>query len=442
MHRWKCELPCGRCADAVSGTTMAFRSHTRPTVNERLWLHSLGIVCLIGLVGCSQSKPVEERPGPGAVKTVTENAQGVRVVQYDELSREGTLAIVEEPLLVIGDAGRADDVLLVRLGDVHLLDDGRVVVVERQAEEILVFGPDGALQTRFGGEGQGPGEFQAVLRTEVGTENRFFVWDQIAQRLTTFTLEGEVLESVRTGRLSGMRFFVQDLFPDGGLLLSKYEPLEQGAGQGVVRLAETMMRWSAQRPDDLEGLAERTIARSYRDSAGVTRSLPLVADPIPGYAATREGIYLIDGVEFEYDRLDLAGAHEQVVRVAEEAEAISEEFFEAYKEDRLAEAPASVQPRLRLFYQEMPVPEFLPMVDQIFVDGAQRVWIRRYRVTRQEEQVFHVFEQDGSVVGTVRLPAQLEFRTATEDRLVGVWRDELDEPTVRIWALGATTAQQ
>ena len=153
-------------------------------------------------------------------------------------------------------------------------------------------------------------------------------------------------------------------------------------------------------------------------------------------AAGDDALYVSPAGTFEFHRYRLDGSLERIVRVNEEAAAITPDFVAEFIRTRVENFDAPRRDDVRAAYAEMPFPERFPQVDDLHVDDENHVWLRRFRPPPADvDQVFHVFGPAGNLAGTVHLPASLEFRLATRDRLIGVWRDELDVQSLRIYGL-------
>jgi len=100
-----------------------------------------------------------------------------------------------EPEVRIGTTVRTepDSLGVIRLPDafelvkgVAPLPDGRVVVLEAQAQELRIFNSDGAHVATFGARGEGPGEFNDANGLLVGTDGRIRVNDPRNARISLF----------------------------------------------------------------------------------------------------------------------------------------------------------------------------------------------------------------------------------------------------------------
>lgn len=319
------------------------------------------------------------------------------------------------------------------IGDVQLLPDGALVVAEQDAQEIRVFDAGGAFVRSFGRKGQGPGEFEYLRKLAVRGDH-ILAWDS-AQRLSTFTLAGELVSTVRTNNIGeNPNTATEGFFGDGSMLVALGELIPPTTGD-VFEVRATLVRWDPDAPEDLVTFATIDSGRFQVDEqTGSSWSIPFVprTEPVAADAA----VYVSPTGAFEVQRYRLDGSLERIVRVNEQAAPVNAEFLAEYIQERIDAAAEERREELRARYEAMPFPEHFPIIDALYVDDGQNVWVRRYRADpADQQQILHVFDADGLLAGTIHLPANLEFRLATRDRFIGLWRDELDVQSVRIYAL-------
>lgn len=78
---------------------------------------------------------------------------------------------------------------------------GRIYVLEFQAQEVRVFGPDGSFLRRIGARGEGPGEFQRARAITLRDQRELWVLDIDPPRWSIFDLEGVLIDThPRDGR--------------------------------------------------------------------------------------------------------------------------------------------------------------------------------------------------------------------------------------------------
>lgn len=120
----------------------------------------------------------------------------------------------QEPILEIGVLEGEEAYQLFRVGGAVRLGDGRIVVANTGTRQMRVFGADGRFTQSFGGEGEGPGEFQWPSRIRKLGGDTLMVWDSEIQRITLMNGEGSVL-GVAPLRVSSTNLFPGDEWVTG-----------------------------------------------------------------------------------------------------------------------------------------------------------------------------------------------------------------------------------
>jgi hypothetical protein len=373
---------------------------------------------------------------------VLSDSAGVEVLEYAAFPGGPGFGWVLErdPLLSVGLIDGDDPYLFSRVGDVYLREDGSLVVVENDAEEVRIFDAAGAFVRRFGGAGDGPGEFQATSQSRL-IGDTIEIWDAITDRITAYTLSGQF---IRTEHLEvpGESRRVAGLFPDGGFLVET-GGVTGRVPDGKVEVIQAQTRWGPERPDHLDTLA--LTATGMYSNAGVMMTLPFNASGAE--ALTEDAFYLAPGGRLEYRRYGLDGSLRRIVRGGEEPLPVDAASRAAYLDQqrrnfeqlRSAEISANtdILERALSVLSDAPTAESFPMVDQIVVDDGRRIWIRRYvsEYSDQDNQTWLVFDTSDAPAGSLTLPRNLTVKAVYGDRIVGVWRDELGVQTVRVYGI-------
>ena len=100
--------------------------------------------------------------------------------------------------LEIGEMAGDDPYLFSYIVAVAADEQGRVIVADRDAVEIRVFGPEGDFAFHFGGRGEGPGEFGDICCMEFGPDGE--LWVRESARYSTFVLDSASAEHRRVLR--------------------------------------------------------------------------------------------------------------------------------------------------------------------------------------------------------------------------------------------------
>lgn len=148
------------------------------TFAPRSW--PLAALPLTALAGCGDAAP-----GPAAWRVAMDTLPtGVpRVTNTPPAEGVEPTWVIEEELRV-GTAMGEGAGSFGQLKGLAVLSDGRIAVLDAQAQEVRVFGPDGAHQATFGRKGAGPGEFEGAWGLMRGADDRLWVPDHRNNRMS------------------------------------------------------------------------------------------------------------------------------------------------------------------------------------------------------------------------------------------------------------------
>lgn len=325
-----------------------------------------------------------------------------------------------------------------RVVDLLADEDGRVYVLDAQAQEIRIFGPDGDFLHAIGREGQGPGEFDEAIAMGWGPEGELRVIDLANGRVSSFWPDGELIGSkpIPGG------FFVSPwpgaFLPDGGLIT-----VVPGRVDGEFRMS--LVRYdSAMAPVDTLARPEFEGEENYFEiageeggglRAGVPYSASLVYDLDPSgffWVARNTARYRIEKISFDGDTLL------RIERPFERAPLTGAEIDSAVASMRWFSDQGGRIDRSKF-------PDRKPTIQRIFGTATGHLMVEP--VTDEFGSGFgaapstlDVFDASGPYLGALPLPAG--FRTAGPEpvflgeKLYAVVRDELDVSYVVQFAVG------
>jgi hypothetical protein len=147
---------------------------------------------LIPAAGCGSDSPAVGAGWAVVVDTLATGA--VRVVNVPPPSGIEPRWVLEEGLRI----GSVDGDGPASFGQIKGLvvdDDERIIVLDAQAQEIRVFGPDGGYLRTLGRRGEGPGELRNANGLMLGRDGRLRVPDPQLGRLSVFDVERGFEES-------------------------------------------------------------------------------------------------------------------------------------------------------------------------------------------------------------------------------------------------------
>lgn len=277
---------------------------------------------------------------------------------------------------------------------------GHVYALDRSANEIHVFGGDGALLRTIGRFGHGPGELNGAQGLEFDPSVRLWVMNQNNGRYTVFDTAGGLLKEFPM-RLSSIRF---------------------AGWEGVFDRAGTLLDFAA----TISGGSFRAGYFRYDTVAGRLADSPLplrfpTAPPLwlvrqgtlDGWWAGSAADYRIFHLGFGGDTLRIIARPDFAPIPLEPAD--SQPFIAAPSTTGGDEFPTE--------------PNHQRTIGNFIADDTGHLWVVRWRPPDSTRTYLDVFDPDGRYLGEVVAPYPLERAPAPivrSGRLYGVVRDELD----------------
>ncbi len=307
--------------------------------------------------------------------------------------------------------------------------NGHLVVVDRDNFNVVVFDDEGREVLEWGGQGEGPGEFETEP-AEVAVSEDGSVAVSSFRRVTVFTAEGTIVGS----HLSGDLFGGKVAFDGNGHVVAEsaaggelFAGRETESQSHLVRLRDNETIWSGRTVDAGSGIAffiPRPIVAQLRDGR---------------IAATMSDRY-------EIDILD--GSSGTVLGRLVRPSAMPRPTPEALKAGlRESLTGGTDDPVLAEIYGDVTFGETLPVVSNVFPGPPGRtVWVRRGIGVGDElapavgddmeAWAFHLYDLFDSrsyeFIGTVEVPDGFEPLAGDGERIAGVQRGALDVQSVRV----------
>lgn len=401
--------------------------------------HTWVASCLVVLLGCGDRGPA----GEGV--TVTDSA-GVQVV-YSTLpawDSDEVWSLSETPRMVIGVVAGDEPYQFFSVSDARLLPGGGIVVAHTsRPPEWRIYDSTGVHVRSIGGDGEGPGEFR-LLRGWLDTDDMLVGYDPVLGRITRFTLAGELVDArpvlafnapVRGDRDWPPVWF--DRFDEGGLLGRPNSPRPYENGRTRPRFAFTRL--------DLATLEYDTVALALGPEYNV-RDLgedgrPAISSvafsPISIAVAHDTTAFVSDNSDFWIEEIALGGGVVRRFGRAYEPKPVTRQDEEDFKAQRLAGTQSDDERRyVEQVLRDQVFAEVHPAHDtRMHVDGVGHLWVALRSPPPSEVVTWSIFDPHGVYLGDITTPTRLRITEVTADAVVGVWRDELDIQTVRVYDL-------
>ena len=343
-------------------------------------------------------------------------------------------AEVVEVQLLIPSSGDGYD--LFQASHLRTLSDGRVVVLNAGADEVLIFSPSGMLEDRFGRAGQGPGEFSFPNFMTTLPGDSIVVTDFVTSQGVVFTSDGSVTRTFRMETPSTGDLYV------GAIGVTTDRALVTVQGQAVVGADVTgpgMVRYPYRvLVYDFEGsLLHRferdEIARELYllEREGILRGLipPLMNNG--HFAAGPSGIALASTDSHDVLILDSDTQIRATVRVPGAASTLPRSVVDSVRRE-WAEAATTDARKVfrRRALRDMPQPLAAPGIEDLHIDRVGRLWVAEANLDGSGVTgKWHVYADD-ALLGFVELPAHIDVKEIGADYMLGIETSEFGEESV------------
>jgi hypothetical protein len=379
--------------------------------------------------------------------TITDSA-GVTIVASGDVGiwAPGEEWTVEEEVR-IGSLDGPAEYQIGQVGSLAVDSKGRILVLDRQAQHIRIYSPDGVYEETIGARGGGPGElgYGVALLLEPG--DTLLVPDAQNLRFTRYAPDGSNAGSIRLhpegaapmGFKAAAGVIVEQIRP----FAMPGQPAIENAMDRLVRLAsdgsvvDTLLMFPSGEGQTFDGRVHLFAAEPLW---GVTENGQIVLGVSDEY---RFGIYA-DGqlkriVSKTFQPLPFGDQDETAI------------WGELDRRWAAAGVPAEFQRRAR---QRFDFPEFLPVMSAIVAGPAGTMWVQHMRSPSElsEEELasvredhledlggpeWDVFDSEGRYLGVVTMPDRFSPSLFRDDKIYGVWRDELNvEYVLRLRIVG------
>jgi hypothetical protein len=371
--------------------------------------------------------------------TVTDSA-GVTIVSNPG---DGTWTAAErwtvEQDLRIGSVAGEPEYQFGQVGGITVDSRGRIFVLDAQAQVIRVYSPDGEYETTFGAQGSGPGELRGATFLLIGPGDTLLVPDVQNERVNRYAPDGTSLGSFPLRLQDGLPMMFRA--SAAGLLAMQVRPFALPGQPAPENPEDAIVVF---RPDGtvIDTVMAFPSGRTFSMAGPAPEIRIYAAEPV--WNLTDDG-KLLFGVNDEYriGVYTLDGGLQRIVAKEFERKPVTERDKRAimkFLERTWTEAgvPPAALDQLRGLIK---FGDYLPAFAS-FTGGPQgTIWVQHVRtgaeLTDEEIESFNpmeeagsadwdVFDSEGRYLGVVTLPDRFAPRLFRDDKIYGVWRDELD----------------
>ena len=339
--------------------------------------------------------------------------------------------------------GTSEAEALFRVRDALFLPDGGVAFANTGTSEVIVLDSLGGLRLRFGGEGEGPGEFQAIRALGMGPGDSLVVFDRGLNRATLYSLDGALGRTVSLPRIQGAP--LDDLFPlPDGRFIGSID--DQGRVRNVPGAVLGHARDSAAHMlitplgDMDDTIAVVSGEQKYYMLSGVNPDFLTSRNPLfrldAVYTVSSEGtLYAGLGEDFNIGVFPLDGALERIIRDATVDLSLTRAQFDRHVEEYVARAALRGSYPPPGWQYDMPIPDKRPPSEGFLVDDIGSLWVMPHTEDDDYARVWRVFDADGRLLGSVAMPERFTLFAVSGGRVLGRRRTDLDVEVVEVYPL-------
>lgn len=295
-------------------------------------------------------------------------------------------------------------------GDVRGFDaaqNGTVFVLDYQAAEIRAYDDTGAFVRTVATAGPGPDEISQANGMILRGDSVLWIQDHGQWLMKGFGLDGRLLDSYEVP-IRSRGYVWEGLVDNSGIAWKPVyvsstppqRPPEAGLNESRGEQYFVGVSPRSERRDSVH-----VGSRQFRSFVVVLGNgfahVPIPYDPVTEIALDPDGgIWQADTDVYRIARLSETGNTTLVIHVDVSPEPVTDEDAREYSDSFLDE----FENRTDLAGEIVGLmPENKPIIVDLVVDDVSRLWVRRQDDT-EERPRFDVFEQDGTYVGSVRLP--------------------------------------
>ena len=401
------------------------------------------VVAAVAVVSAVAAGCASDGPSGGRLAMERDSA-GVVIVENEGPGAWGDAAWrVEEAHVLAGDDGRPET-QFGYVADVAV-DADTLYVLDQQAQQVRVFGPDGGLLRTVGRAGEGPGELSTFATSVLLRGDTLLVADWGRGRLHRFRRDGTFVDATLFPGAGGRSWW--RVAGGGDLYYRALERITDETGQwrGRDRLLRVTPAWDA--PDTV-------LTFDYPQTDVGARGAPKV--PVVVNAPTWD--VLPDGrvvwTTLEDARVRIHGPDGALRRIVASDRWTSNPPTLAERDrllDLLRERLTMLGGAASLVERfEVPYPAVMPVLSTVRAGPAGTIWVQRVDGAADAHPMaintpdpptgwggarWDVLDGNGAYLGTVTLSPRTRVTRVLDDRVVGVRWDELDREEVVVWRL-------
>jgi len=316
------------------------------------------------------------------------------------------------------------------------------VVANGDSNELRFIDGDGALLKSIGRTGDGPGEFTGLsglsrrgdsLIVSDGRLGRVSVFDEAGRYARSTPPGAPFIGMLRDGHAVSYAVAERrELTPGTAARARGFLVRHAPTGERLDTISDFLLNenWLDQ---DVEGFSTRVFGRVVMMAFGSDRVL------------------VADNTEAGIREVERTGRVRRHIRRTAGQRAVSDVDVRRYIDTfaaRYEGAPAELVDSRVDPLRNQPPPSTMPAVGRsgllrsrlpwILIDQLDQVWVLDYLAFPDEPATWSAYDTSGRLLAALRAPERFEITYVGEDRVVGLWRDDLDVEYIRVYSFPGT----
>ena len=373
-------------------------------------------------------------------------AQIAPVALYDRNDRAPEWRLAPSPTLTHEGVG---DVPFSRISGAVRLDDGRIVIADRDTRQIHYFGADGAWLRTVGRRGKGPGEFTDIDDLQLSGEMLVVFDGNLAVHFIR-AADGRYIETQRLPRVSGYHTNPAAGVFSSGTIVHRGRPIRPPTPAGVM-VEDSISLFLVPANSSPRYLKSYPTGRMIQ-GAKQSGSAPIGFGPRETFAFFADRFCSGYTQRYEIACFTSSGAPLVTIRretskrsVTTRERAALRRSMAGFGNDGSNRYEGSLRAHREKVAANMVFSETHPAFSGLFAARTGDLWVREYapedgaragnRVFPVNASVWNIFSPTGRWIGTVRLVASFLPTDIGQDYALGVLKDENDVETVALYRL-------
>lgn len=401
-----------------------------------------GISALIFTAACGG-----EAGGAADWAGTVEDSAGVTLVKntLTPLWDEGDAWVLEE-VMTIGEAAGDPDYQFGQIAGIAVTTDGKIVLVDQQAQHLKVFGADGTYERTIGQAGSGPGEFgPGVGPVLLGRADTLIVPDLGNQRVNILRSDGSEPTSFRMSFEQGIP--------------ARWDMTET---RDLVYQLRSLNLPNTEQRDTLDLIVTASYAGEMLDTLMTPRRgesltfgedgqpIRMIFSPEPVWSMVgADGLCFAVNDVFRLNMYDALGNLNRIVTLPTDRKPVTDADIEFFMQtvDRLLNEQGVPPEQAEIVKSTFNFADFFPAFLQMMPGPNGSLWVQRVQeptgMTPEELEAWNplldlgaseweILDAEGRYLGVLDMPHRFQPVTFEGDLVYGIWRDEFDVQYVRV----------